>query len=177
MRRLLAAACLAALGLSLAAPAAFAHPDTGEHRMAWGADPNPTTANDGGQVFSNDEVVAASAEFIDGVKSWDVVIRPVSGGQPSTCHEDLAQQNGKFPTKVYMNCAWDTTRATNHTLAGSTAPGDASNPGFARTWLSQDLGPSVNGKYTIEITVYNGGQDYNCGILTGCKHLPVEPHS
>jgi hypothetical protein len=174
-RRLVAAATLAALGLGLSIPLAWAHGDAGEHRFAWGAD--PATAPDGDDVSGNDELVAAAVEFIDGVKSWDVVIRPVNGGQPSTCHEDIAQQNGKYPQKIYINCPWDTTRAKNHTLAGSTAPADAQRPDFTRTWQSQDLGPSVNGKYTIEITAYNSGQDYNCGIITGCKRLPVEPHS
>jgi hypothetical protein len=176
-RRLVAAASLAALGFGLTIPLASAHGDAGEHRFAWGASPNPTTANDGREVYNNDEVVAAAVEFIDGVKSWDVVIRPVNGGQPSTCHEDIAQQNGRYPQKIYINCPWDTTRATNHTLPGSTAPADAQRAEFSRTWQSQDLGPSVNGKYTIEITAYNSGQDYNCGIITGCNRLPVEPHS
>lgn len=176
-RRVVAAATLAALGLGLTIPLASAHGDAGEHRFAWGASPNPSTANDGREVFNNDEVVAAAVEFIDGVKSWDVVIRPVNGGPASTCREDIAQQNGKYPQKIYINCPWDTTRATNHTLPGSTAPADAQRAEFSRTWQSQDLGPSVNGKYTIEITAYNSGQDYNCGIITGCKRLPVEPHS
>jgi hypothetical protein len=176
MRRLVAAASLAALGLSLAAPMASAHTDN-MHRLAWGASPNPTTANDGGQVYSNDEIVAAAAQFDDGIKSWDVVIRPVNGGPPSTCHEDLAQQNGRYPiTKVYINCPWDTTRATNHTLPGSTAGSDAERPEFSRTWQSQDLGPSANGKYTVEITVYNGGQPYGCNILGCVQPVPVEPH-
>lgn len=176
-RHLVAAATIAALGLGLTVLPASAHPDTGEHRFAWGASPNPTTANDGAQVFSNDEVVAAAVEFIDGVKSWDVVIRPVNGGPASTCHEDIAQQNGKYPQRIYINCPWDTTRGTNHTLPGSTNPADAERAEFTRTWQSQDLGPSVNGKYTIEITAYNSGQDYNCGLITGCKRLPVEAHS
>jgi hypothetical protein len=67
MRRLLASAALAALGLTAVVPLAFAHDDTEVHRMAWGASPNPTTANDGAEVYSNDEIVAATAEFDDGV--------------------------------------------------------------------------------------------------------------
>ena len=177
MRRLLAAAALAAVGLSLAIPVASAHDDP-THAMAWGASPNPTTANDGAQVYSNDEIVAASANFADGVRSWDVVIRPVNGGQPSTCHEDLAQENGRYPQKVYINCPWDTTRATKHTLPGATASADAANASFQRTWQSEDLGPSVNGKYTIEITFLNAG--LRCGLVTGCRPDPdvvVEPHN
>jgi hypothetical protein len=180
MRRLLAAASLAALGLSLAVPVAFAHTDPNVHTLAWGSSPDPTTANDDGQVYSNDEVVAAVADFDDGVRSWDVVIRPVNGGQPSSCHEDLGRDNGgngKYPSKVYINCPWDTTRATNHSLPSSTPPEVATKPVSTRAWQSQDLGPSVNGKYTVEITVYNSGQDFSCGLLSGCQHLPVEPHS
>lgn len=173
-RRLLAAASLAALGLSLTVPVALAHDDSNVHTLAWGSD--PSTANDDAQVYSNDEVVAAGVDFDDGVRSWDVVIRPVNGGQPSTCREDLAQEGGKYPTRVYINCPWDTTRATNHTLVGSTAHADAGRREFQRTWQSQDLGPSVNGKYTIEITVFNAGQD-NCGVLFCPARLPVEPHS
>jgi hypothetical protein len=175
-RHLVAAAILAALGFGLTVPVALAHNDPDLHTLAWGASPGPTTANDGAQVFSNDEVVAAAVDFDDGVRSWDVVIRPVNGGQPSTCHENLAQEDGKYPTRVYINCPWDTTRATNHTLPGSTRGVDASKSTFSRTWQSQDLGPSVNGKYTIEITAYNGGQAFSCGLLTGCQTLPVEPH-
>jgi hypothetical protein len=177
MRRFVAAASLAALGLTLVVPLASAHTDPNVHTLAWGADPNPTTANDGAQVYSNDEVVAAVVDFDDGVKSWDVVIRPVNGGQPSTCHEDLAQKEGKYPSRVYINCPWDTTRAKNHTLPGSTDFNDAQQPQFSRVWQSQDLGPSVNGKYTIEITAYNSGQRI-CGVLTCSQQpLPVEPHS
>jgi hypothetical protein len=171
MRRLQAVAGLAALGLSLTVPA-FAHNEQYVHEMAWTSDPDPTTANDGAQVFNNDEVVAAKASMVDGVRSWDVVIRPVNGGQPSTCHEELAQQNGRYPQTVYINCPWDTTRATNHTLSGYTSGNDAGNVNFSRVWQSQDLGPSVNGKYTIEITAYNA--DNPCSLL--CSHYPVEPH-
>ena len=132
MRRFLVLAGVAVLGLSVTVPA-FAHNEQYVHEMAWGTSPDstgqpaPTTANDGAQVFANDEVVAAKASMIDGVRSWDVVIRPVNGGQPSTCHEDLAQQNGRYPQTVYINCPWDTTRATNHTLPGATAGADAGN--------------------------------------------------
>lgn len=174
MRKLLFATGLAALGLSLIVPVASAHNERYVHDLAWGASPDPTTANDGAQVYSNDEVVAAGVHFADGVRSWDVVIRPVNGGQPSTCHEDLAQEDGKYPPDVYINCPWDTTRATNHTLPGATRGVDARDPKFNRTWQTQDLGASTNGKYTIEITAYNSGLD--CGLLTGCKQGPVEAH-
>jgi hypothetical protein len=173
-RRLAAAATLAALGLGLTIPVASAHNDGTVHRLAWGAAPKPSTANDDAEVYSNDEIVAAVATFHDGVKSWDVVIRPVNGGEPSTCHEDLAQENGRYPETVYINCPWDTTRVTRHTLAGSTRGSDAARSEFSRTWQSQDLGPSANGKHMIEITVYNSGQDYNCFL--GCQRQEYAGH-
>jgi hypothetical protein len=177
MRRLLAvAAGLAALGLSLTVPA-FAHNERYVHEFAWGASPNPSTANDGSQVYSIDEVVAVKAYMTDGVKSWDVVIRPVNGGQPSSCHEDLVRDTNKspqYPQTVYINCPWDTTRATNHTLPGATNEADAGNVKFNRVWQSQDLGPSANGRYTIEITAYNS--DVDCRLLTGCQPKTPEAH-
>jgi len=176
MRRLLAAAGLAVLGVSLTVPAS-AHNERYVHEFAWGAAPNPSTANDGAQVYSIDEVVAAKIYMTDGVKSWDVVIRPVNGGQPSSCHEDLARDPNKspqYPQTVYINCPWDTTRATSHFLQGATSEADAGNVKFSRVWQSQDLGPSANGKYTIEITAYNS--DLDCGLLTGCKPKTPEAH-
>lgn len=173
MRKLTIATWLAALGLSLIVPVASAHNEQYVHEMAWGASPDPTTANDGAQVYSNDEIVAAKVSMVDGIRSWDVVIRPVNGGQPSTCHEDLAQENGRYPRTVYINCPWDTTRATVHTLPGSTRGDDADSATFTRVWDSQDLGPSVNGKYTIEITAHNANNP--CSIL--CAQYPVEQHS
>ena len=151
MRKLVFATGLAAIGLSLIVPVASAHNERYVHDIAWGASPNPTTANDGAEVFNNDEVVAAVVHFADGVRSWDVVLRPVNGGQPSTCHEDLAQEDGKYPVDVYINCPWDTTRAIAHTLPGATRGIEARDPKFNRTWQSQDLGPSVNGKYTVDV--------------------------
>jgi hypothetical protein len=183
MRRFLTSATLAAIGLSLTAPLAFAHDDTAVHRMAWGASPNPTTADDGQQVYANDEIVAASAEFIDGVSKWEVIIRPAAGGQPSTCAENIAQRNGKYPQRIYINCPWDTTRATRHILPNgqSTSATDAENPKFSRTWQSEDLGPSVNGRYTIEITAWSAGQPYPCGAigLGTCNLQPdqIGPHA
>jgi hypothetical protein len=178
MRRLLATVGLAALGLALTVPAS-AHNEQYVHEMAWTASPNPSTANDGAQVYSNDEVIAAKVFMNDGVKSWDVVMRPVNGGTPSTCHEDLALENDDYPQTVYINCPWDTTRAKNYTLPGLTPHSVAGKPTPTRpdeprrTWQSQDLGPSVNGKYTIEITAYNGR---NCGLLT-CPQGEPEKHS
>ena len=183
MRRLLAAAALAAIGLTATVPLASAHNDPQVHKVGWGASPDPTTAADGNEVWANDEVIAAWAEFNDGVKSWDVVIRPVNGGQPSTCHEDLALENNRYPQKVYINCPWDTTRAKRYTLPGPTPKAVAEQPrptstnAPTRVWHGEDLGPSVNGKYTIEITVTNG--DIICGIVTPCRDDPsvgIESH-
>jgi hypothetical protein len=178
MRRLLVSAGLAALGLSLIVPVASAHNEQYVHEFAWTAAPNPSTANDGAQVYSIDEVVAAKIFMNDGVKSWDVVMRPVNGGQPSTCHEDLALENNNYPQTVYINCPWDTTRAKNYFLPGATPERIASQqkpsrPEDMRVWQSQDLGPSVNGKYTIEITAYNAGREK--GLITPAA--PSEQHS
>ena len=179
MRRLIAAVSLAALGLTLTVPLASAHDQQWVHEFAWTTSPDPNTAPDGSHVWSNDELVAAKVTMNDGVKSWDVVIRPVNGGQASTCHENLAaDRNGNYPTTVYINCPWDTTRAKNYSLPGPTPGSVASKPGPTtpdeprRTWQSQDLGPSVNGKYTIEITAYNAGRD--AGIVSPA--MPSEPH-
>jgi hypothetical protein len=175
MRRLLVSAGLAALGLSLIVPIASAHNEQySGHELAWGAAPNPSTANDGAQVYSIDEVVAAKVSMNDGVKSWDVVIRPVNGGPASTCHEDLLLDNNKYPQTVYINCPWDTTRATSHTLPGHTPAAQAGDVKFNRVWTSQDLGASPNGEYEIQITAYNS--DLDCGLITGCKPKVPEAH-
>lgn len=181
MRRLLAGAALAAVGFTVVVPLASAHVDGSEHVLVWQNPSNPSgprTANDGGEVWSNDEVVGAYANFPDGIRSWDVVIRPVNGGPASTCHEDLAQSGTDYPTELYINCPWDTTRATEHTLAGATPEANAKDPRFQRTWQSRDLGPAPNGKYTVEITVTNAGKAvFKCGLLVkGCEPRPVEPH-
>ena len=104
MRRLLAAAGAAAVTLAVFVPVAAraAMPD-GAHklsfyqpaeydRMTGNKKDLPATADDGAVIYSNDEVVTVAANFSggDGVKSWDVVLRPTGGGTPSTCHEDLA---------------------------------------------------------------------------------------
>ena len=128
-------------------------------------------------MYSNDEVVAALIDFDDGVRSWDVVIRPVNGGPPSTCHEDLAQQDTKYPTTGVHQLPVGHDPGDEPHLARLDSRCDAANPNFQRVWQSQDLGPSVNGKYMIEITAYNGGQPFSCGLFTGCQTLPVEPHS
>ena len=179
MRRLIAAVSLAALGLTLTVPLATAHDQQWVHEFAWTTSPDPSTAPDGSVVWSNDELVAAKITMNDGVKSWDVVIRPVNGGQASTCHEDLAtDRNGNYPPTVYINCPWDTTRAKNHILPGPTPGSVASKPRPTtpdeprRTWQSQDLGPSVNGKYTIEIIAYNAGR--GAGLVSPA--IPSEAH-
>lgn len=187
MRRLLASVTLAAISLSLTVPLAAAHYNDDRyardgHVLDWQNTNNPspsTTAGDGSQVWV-DEVVAAYARFNDGIKSWDVVVRPVNGGQPSSCHEELLrdpQKKNGYPTEVYISCPWNTARATEYTLPGPTSHEDAGKPVSSRVWQSRDLGPAVNGRYTIEITVYNAGQ--TCGaLIAGCEpdKMPVEPH-
>ncbi|MEW6472702.1 MAG: hypothetical protein AB1679_10555 [Actinomycetota bacterium] len=180
MRRFLATATLAAIGLSLTVPLiASAHPHA-EHGLKWTQSPDPTTAGDHSEVWSNDEIVAATADFLDGVSRWDVVIRPANGGTPSTCREEFAPNDkGEFPKQILIYCPWDTTRATEHTLPGPTPFDRAQGSKEPRVWQSRDLGPSVNGRYTIEITVWNSGAHYNCGLLLGCREpLPggSQPH-
>ena len=171
MRRFLAAAGAAALGLAVVAPVAAraAMPDNGHQlsfyqpvtydRMTGNKTNLPATANDGDAVYSTDEVVTVAADFRnsgDGIKSWDVVLRPVNGGTPSTCHENEALRNGVYPGIVYINCPWDTTRAVDRTHdATNTDPVDSQN--YDRNWHLNDHGPSVNGKYSIEVTVTNSG--------------------
>lgn len=182
MRRLLAGAALAAIGLTAVMPLASAHVDGSEHVLAWENPSRPDlgakTANDGTEVWANDEVVGAYAKFPDGIRSWDVVIRPVNGGPASTCREELAQSGTDYPTEIYINCPWNTTRATEHTLAGATAGASASDPKSQRTWQSRDLGPAANGKYMVEITVTNAGKAvFKCGALfKPCESRPVEGH-
>ena len=168
MRRLLVSATLAAIGLSLAVPiVASAHADG--HSVKWTQPPDPTTASDGSEVWSNDEIVAATADFVDGVSRWEVMIRPPNGGPASTCREDFGTNpDGEYPKQILIHCPWDTTRATEHTMAPT--PYDKANGSkVPRVWQSRDLGPAVNGRYTIEIKVWNSGGKYNCGFLLGCK--------
>ena len=170
MRKLLVAAALAALSLPLAVPVAVAH-TSGDHKVEWGTQPK-ATARDGIDVSDTDELVTAVASMKDGVASWDVVIRPsLAGAEPTTCHEDVAGA----PQTVYINCPWDTTRAVRQTV--SSGPNDVSRPEYERSWQKADLGPAVNGKYTIEITVSNTGNQ-TCGLLTlTCSQLAKEPHA
>ncbi|HEV7534123.1 MAG TPA: hypothetical protein VGP90_00725, partial [Acidimicrobiia bacterium] len=181
MRRLLATAGVAALGLAVVLPVAAqaAMPDS-THKLAYyqpvtydrmtGNPTNlPATAPDGAAVFSTDEVVTVKADFGgDGVTGWTVVLRPVGGGTPSSCHEDIApRSNGLYPSVVYVNCPWDTTRAVDRThQATNTDPVDTQT--YDRNWHLNDHGPSVNGKYSIEVTVTNSGTPD--GILT--KGIP-----
>jgi len=175
MRRLLAAAGAAALSLAVVVPAAHAVgsvPDGGNHKLQWyvpydmqgRAHPELATAPDNAVVYSTDEVVTARADFIDGVKSWDVIIQPVAGGAPSTCHEDISPQNNEYPSTVYINCPWDTTRIVDRKLDKPTSFGDAGDKNLQRPWHLYDHGASPNGKYTIEVTVVNAGQQG--GLLT-----------
>ena len=139
-------------------------PTARQHRFAWGASPNPTTANDGAQVYSNDEFVAAAVEFIDGVKSWDVVIRPVNGGAALDLPRGPRPAERSSTRRRCTSTAPGTRPGRRTTrFPGSTRGADASELEFSRTWQSQDLGPSVNGKYTIEITAYNAGRTH-CGL-------------
>lgn len=131
MRRLVATAALALLALPLAAPAASGHGDTTDHYIDWKWDNDHVSPADGIDVEGTD-VVYAFARFQDGVKSWDVTLRPaVPGVEPRVCHQDVPGA----PKEVYIECRWDTTRA------GRDGTG----------------GPSVNGKYTIEVVVTNVG--------------------
>lgn len=168
MRRLLAVAGAAVLSLAVVVPVAHAAMPDNTHKLAFyqpvtydrmtGNPKNlPATAPDGAAVYSTDEVVTVKADFGgDGVKSWDVVLRPVGGGTPSSCHEDLAPRNGAYPSTVYLNCPWDTTRAVDRThQATNTDPVDTQN--YDRNWHINDHGPAVNGKYSIEVTVTNSG--------------------
>jgi hypothetical protein len=99
------------------------------------------------------------------------VIRPsTAGAQPTTCHEVVAGA----PTDVYITCPWDTTRAFSRTVSSDAT--HASQPDYDRPWQSNDLGPTVNGKYTIEITVWNTGNQYGCGLISCKQPLPKEPH-
>ena len=179
MRRLLAAAGAAALGLAVFPVAARAAMPDSTHKLAFyqpvtydrmtGNPKNlPATAPDGAVVYATDEVVTVKADFGgDGVTSWTVVLRPVGGGTPSSCHEDLAPRNGQYPSIVYINCPWDTTRAVDRThQATNTDPVDTQD--YDRNWHLNDHGPSVNGKYSIEVTATNSGTPD--GILT--KGIP-----
>src|SRR2546423_479292 len=169
MRRILAAAGAAALGLAVLGPVARAVvPDSPDHKLAFWtpvkydqqgrANPQPATAPDNAVVYSTDEVVTVKADFVDGVKSWDVRLVPASGGAPSTCHEEIDPQGGSYPSIVYISCPWDTTRAVDRTLDQRTPAGVVGDQNYQRNWHLSDHGPSVNGKYTVEVTVTNAGR-------------------
>ena len=181
MRRLLAAAGAAALGLAIVMPVARAVvPPGGGTSLDWwtpvkydqngNAQPQPSTAPDGTAVYSTDEVVTVKAHFTSsgstpgGVKSWDVQLVPASGGRPSTCHEDITPENGRYTDDAYISCPWDTTRAVDRTV--TTPSSQVQDQGLRRNWHLDDHGPSVNGKYTIQVWARTAGQV--CGLLTGC---------
>ena len=168
MRRPLIAACAAALGLGFLIPAAQAVAPDNDHKLAFWepvrydeqgrAHPQPKTANHNATVWSTDEVVTVKADFVDGVKKWEVRLVPVNGGTPSTCREEIAPQGSTYPNLVYMSCPWDTTRAQDRWLDGRTPYEEVDNQGFQRPWRVTDHGPSVNGRYNIEVTVWNAGR-------------------
>ena len=174
MRRVLLATGAAALSIGLALPVAQAVAPDNDHKLAfWNpvqydeqgrANPKPATANNNATVWSTDEIVTAKADFTDGVKKWEVRLVPVGGGTPSTCREEIAPQNNSYPNLVYMSCPWDTTRAADRTLDGRTPYDDVDNQNFQRNWKVADRGPSVNGRYTIEVTVWNAGRP--AGLIT-----------
>ncbi|HVW35589.1 MAG TPA: hypothetical protein VHL53_23860 [Acidimicrobiia bacterium] len=179
-RRLLAAAGAAAIGLAIVMPvAARAVPADPTHTMEFytpvrwdtGSPVNqPATAPDKASVSSTDQVVTVKVNFKTsganggGVKSWDVRIVPVNGGPGSSCHEDLAPENGLYKDIIYINCPWDTTRATDRTLDQPTPSGNATDQLFSRNWHLKDNGPSVNGPYNIQVTARSAGQV--CNLLS-----------
>jgi hypothetical protein len=175
-RRLLAAAGVAVLGLAVALPVARAVvPDGKNQSLDWWtpvkydqqgrAQPQPATAPDGSAVYASDEVVTVKVHFVDGVKNWDVRLQPDAGGAPSTCHEDIAQDNGKYPTDIYISCPWDTTRAVDRTLDQPTPGGAAGDQNLQRHWHLSDHGLSLNGRYSIQVIAQSAGQA-QCGVLT-----------
>jgi len=182
MRRLLAAAGAAMLSLAVIVPVARATMPDQNDKLDWWtritydrqtgnrcdslSPPTcpPSTAPDGAVVYSTDEIVTVKADFVDGVTGWTVRLEPVNGGAPSTCHEDIAPDNGTYPSVVYINCPWDTTRAVDRTLDTPTAAGDVGDQNLQRNWHLHDNGASVNGKYNIVVTVTNAGRPQ--GLLT-----------
>jgi len=141
MRKLLAAAILALLSVSLVTTAVRAAdiPDSPDHFIDW----QQETPADGIRINGPDVHVSASARFRDGVLNWEVDLRPqgpdgnpVPGVEPRVCRQDIAQTaNGRYPTEVYIDCPWDTTKGGRDNNAGL----------------------SMNGVYTIEVTVANAG--------------------
>jgi len=181
MRRLLAAGGAAVLSLAVVIPAARAVVPDGKNwsmtfytPVKYGTNgqrqDQPHTADDGAVVYSTDEVVTVKVHFDDAVKYWDVKLVPASGGGASSCHEDIAPDNNKYPTDIYINCPWDTTRVIDRTLDQPTPGGAAGDQNLQRNWHLNDHGPSVNGKYWIQVTAQSAGQP-NCGLLT-CSQAP-----
>ncbi|HEV7687791.1 MAG TPA: hypothetical protein VGQ80_14550, partial [Acidimicrobiia bacterium] len=173
MRRLLAAAGAAALSLAIVVPVAQAVvPDGQNQKMDWYTpvdqqgrpQTQSATAPDGSAVYASDEVVTVKVHVADGVRSWDVRLQPDAGGAPSSCHEELTQQNGQYPTDIYISCPWDTTRAVDRTMDQPTPAGAAGDPHLQRNWHLNDHGASVNGRYSIVVTAQSSGQRA-CGIL------------
>jgi hypothetical protein len=180
-RRLLAAAGAAVISLAIIIPVAQAVVPDGRNQVLefWTPvkydqqgrpHPQPDTAEDGASVWSNDEVVTAKAHIGPngtgpvGVKSWEVRIQPVSGGAPTTCREEIAPSNNAYPVDVYISCPWDTTRVLEQTLEVPSPKGEVEKQGYARNWRIRDLGPSLNGKYMIQVRVHSAGQ--TCGLVT-----------
>ena len=181
MRRLLAAGGAAALSLAVVIPAARAVVPDGKNQIMAFYTPvkygmngqpvdQPATPDDGAAVSGTSQVVTVKVHFADGVKYWDVKLVPASGGGASSCHEDIAPDNGKYPTDIYLNCPWDTTRVIDRTLDQPTPGGAAGDQNLQRNWHLNDHGPSVNGKYWIQVTAQSAGQA-NCGLLT-CSQPP-----
>jgi hypothetical protein len=175
MRRFLAAAGAAVVSIAVVVPVARAVTPDSQHKLDWwtpvkydqngNPQPQPSTAPDGASVYSTDEVITAKADFVDGVKSWDVRLQPTSGGPASTCHEDIAPDgSGNYPQIVYMNCPWDTTRVVDRTLDQPTPAGVVGDQNLQRNWHLNDHGASANGKYDIQVTVVNAGRP--AGLLT-----------
>ncbi|MDQ1501081.1 MAG: hypothetical protein QOI86_4421 [Actinomycetota bacterium] len=184
MRRLLAAAGAAALSLAIVVPVARAVvPDGRNQSLDWWtpvkydqqgrAQPQPATAPDGAVVYASDEIVTVKVHFVDGVKNWDVRVQPDAGGAPSTCHEDLAQENGKYPTDIYISCPWDTTRAVDRTLDQPTPGGAAGDQNLQRHWHLSDHGVSANGRYSVQVIGQSAGQP-QCGVLTCSPATPPQ---
>jgi hypothetical protein len=135
MRKFLAATILALLSVSLVTTAVRAAdvPDSPDHVIDWQQETPP----DGTRINGPDVHITAYARFRDGVLNWDVTLRPETPGvEPRVCHQDIAQTaNGRYPTEVYIDCPWDT----------------------AKGGRDNNNGLSVNGVYTIEVTVANAG--------------------
>jgi hypothetical protein len=175
MRRLLAACGAAALSLAVLAPLAHADPADNSHKMDWWTpynqqgDVQPGTADDGAQVSGTSQVVTVKVNFPDGLKRWQVIVQPESGGLPSTCSEDFAPpKNGAYPVgSIYLFCPWDTTRAVDRTLDQPTPSGEAPTMyQYDHNWHLNDHGPSVNGKYAIQVKAWSAAQS----CLIGCTY-------